>query len=68
MKLTELEPAGTKMLDATVAFELVLEVATRYPPVGAKPVRVTVAMAVVPPTTVDGAMVKLSGTAALMVP
>ncbi len=56
------------MLDATVAFELVLEVATRYPPVGAKPVRVTVAMAVVPPTTVDGAMVKLSGTAALMVP
>jgi hypothetical protein len=52
--VAELAPDGTVTLEATVAALLLLDSDTTAPPVGAGAVRVTVAVAVAPPVTVEG--------------
>ena len=55
VKVAEVAPAGTITLDDTVAtFDLLLESVTVVPFDGAGPLRVTVPVDGLPPTTVDG--------------
>jgi len=55
VKVAEVAPAGTITLDGTVAtFDLLLESVTVVPFDGAGPLRVTVPVDGLPPTTVDG--------------
>ena len=53
-KLAEVEPAGTTTVEGTVALELLDDILTERPPVGALPLSVTVPVAAPPPVTVDG--------------
>ena len=55
VKVAVVAPAGMVMLAGTVAADLLLESVTTTPPVGARPVRVTVPVEEeFPPTTVVG--------------
>jgi hypothetical protein len=71
VKVAVVAPAGTVTLDGTVAARvLLLESLTVVPFVGAAPLRVTVPVDGLPPTTVDGPKlneVKLGGVMANVV-
>jgi hypothetical protein len=64
--VTEVWPCGTTTEGGGMTAGLSLESPTTTPPAGACPERVTVPFADVPPTTDEGVMLKLTGTAAKM--
>ena len=67
VKEEEVWPAATVMLAGTVATAVLLLVGVQTtPPAGAGPVRVTLALEILPPTTGDGVRVMPEGTGTLM--
>lgn len=67
MKVADDEPAGTVTLAGVVALALLSDRLTTIPPVGAKPVKVTVPVEEVPPVTVAGLIDTALRAAGLMV-
>lgn len=65
VNVIELDPAGTVTEVGTVTLELSDDKFTTVPPVGAEPVRVTVAVDEVPPVTAVGAKLRVDGTGAV---
>jgi hypothetical protein len=61
-KVAEIEPAGTVTLAGTTADGLLSESVTTAPPMGAVPLRVTVAVDVSPPITLAGLSVTEDAT------